>query len=163
MDNATKTIYGYTQEQLTNIFNEYKNENESIDVKNLQKLLNQEFNKQIETAEVVKLMNIIDKDGNGTLEIDEFFSFMQEREKMEEDEEVLKSTFKVLDTENKGYISPETVYFCFKALGESSIELNDISNVFRWIKNDSEGEGFLNYQDFVSVLKKFDEKTNNQS
>ena len=77
MDNTAKTIYGYTQEQLTNIFNEYKNENESIDVKNLQKLLNQEFNKQIETAEVVKLMNIIDKDGNGTLEIDEFFSFMQ--------------------------------------------------------------------------------------
>ena len=85
------------------------------------------------------------------------------REKMEEDEEVLKSTFKVLDTENKGYISPETVYFCFKALGESTIELNDISNVFRWIKNDAEGEGFLNYQDFVSVLKKFDEKTNNPS
>ena len=59
MDNTAKTIYGYTQEQLTNIFNEYKNENESIDVKNLQKLLNQEFNKQIETAEVVTEFRII--------------------------------------------------------------------------------------------------------
>lgn len=28
---SNKKIYGYTQEQLTNIFNEYKNENDSID------------------------------------------------------------------------------------------------------------------------------------
>ena len=93
---SNKKIYGYTQEQLTNIFNEYKNENDSIEVHALQKLLNQEFNKQIETSEVIKLMNIIDTDGNGTLEIDEFFAFMAEKEKTEEDEEVLKSTFKLL-------------------------------------------------------------------
>ena len=48
---SNKKIYGYTQEQLTNIFNEYKNENDSIEVHALQKLLNQEFNKQIETSE----------------------------------------------------------------------------------------------------------------
>ena len=117
---SNKKIYGYTQEQLTNIFNEYKNENDSIEVHALQKLLNQEFNKQIETSEVIKLMNIIDTDGNGTLEIDEFFAFMAEKEKTEEDEEVLKSTFKLLDSENKGYISPQKVYFCFKALGRQT-------------------------------------------
>ena len=157
---SNKKIYGYTQEQLTNIFNEYKNENDSIEVHALQKLLNQEFNKQIETSEVIKLMNIIDTDGNGTLEIDEFFAFMAEKEKTEEDEEVLKSTFKLLDSENKGYIFPEKVYFCFKALGETNVELEDIATVFRWLKNDAEGEGFLNYQDFVSVFKKYDEKVN---
>lgn len=52
---SNKKIYGYTQEQLTNIFNEYKNENDSIEVHALQKLLNQEFNKQIETSEVINL------------------------------------------------------------------------------------------------------------
>ena len=127
---SNKKIYGYTQEQLTNIFNEYKNENDSIEVHALQKLLNQEFNKQIETSEVIKLMNIIDTDGNGTLEIDEFFAFMAEKEKTEE-EEVLKSTFKLLDSENKGYISPEKVYFSFKALGETNVELEDIATEFR--------------------------------
>ena len=127
---SNKKIYGYSQEQLTNIFNEYKNENDSIEVHALQKLLNQEFNKQIETSEVIKLMNIIDTDGNGTLEIDEFFAFMAEKEKTEE-EEVLKSTFKLLDSENKGYIFPEKVYFCFKALGETCVELEDIATEFR--------------------------------
>ena len=75
-------------------------------------------------------MNIIDTDGNGTLEIDEFFAFMAEKEKTEE-EEVLKSTFKLLDSENKGYISPEKVYFSFKALGETNVELEDIATEFR--------------------------------
>ena len=75
-------------------------------------------------------MNIIDTDGNGTLEIDEFFAFMAEKKKTEE-EEVLKSTFKLLDSENKGYIFPEKVYFCFKALGETNVELEDIATEFR--------------------------------
>lgn len=78
---------------------------------------------------------------------------MAEKEKTEEDEEVLKSTFKLLESENKGYISPEKVYFSFKALGETNVELEGIATVFRWLKNDAEGEGFLNYQDFVSVFK----------
>ena len=72
----------------------------------------------------------------------------------------MKSTFKLLDSENKGYISPEKSLFLLQSFGETNVELEDIATVFRWLKNDTEGEGFLNYQDFVSVFKKYDEKVN---
>ena len=64
MENKT-TLYGYTYEYLTRVFNEYKNENGSIDEDNLQLLVKQEFNKKLEKAEVKRLMLQIDQDGNG--------------------------------------------------------------------------------------------------
>ena len=82
MENKT-TLYGYTYEYLTRVFNEYKNENGSIDEDNLQLLVKQEFNKKLEKAEVKRLMLQIDQDGNGTLELDEFFQFIRDLEKNE--------------------------------------------------------------------------------
>ena len=51
-------------------------------------------------------MNIIDTDGNGTLEIDEFFAFMAEKEKTEEDEEMLRKFSASSDNSDIANIQP---------------------------------------------------------
>ena len=157
MENKT-TLYGYTYEYLTRVFNEYKNENGSIDEDNLQLLVKQEFNKKLEKAEVKRLMLQIDQDGNGTLELDEFFQFIRDLEKNEIDEEISKTAFRIFDRDDKGYISAESVYHFYNAFRENNISLKDIELVFRRIKNEAEGEGTINYQDFNSLFKKNEEK-----
>ena len=95
-------------------------------------------------------MKKIDTDGSGEIEFDEFIEFMRNLNKENElDEDALKEVFKLFDRDEKGYLTPESVYHIFLALGEK-IKLEDIINILK--ENDIDGDGNLNFEDFKMLM-----------
>lgn len=156
----------YSVIQLTNIFDNYKNKTGdkigSIETETLQTLMKNELDKDMTYEQVAELMAVIDSDGNGTLEIDEFLEFMKKSQEMEKDEEISKEVFRIFDRDENGYITPESIFHVFLSLGEN-ISLKDIEYVLKKkIKNDIDGDGNLNYQDFQLIMKKYEDKLTSQ-
>ena len=55
----------------------------------------------------------------------------------------------IFDRDEKGYLTPESVYHIFLALGEK-IKLEDITNILK--ENDIDGDGNLNFEDFKMLM-----------
>ena len=93
-------------------------------------------------------MKKIDTDGSGEIEFDEFIKFMRNLNKENElDEDALKEVFKIFDRDEKGYLTPESDYHIFLALGEK-LKLEDIINILK--ENDIDGDG--NFEDFKMLM-----------
>ena len=61
----------YTVKQLRDIFNLYKNEEDVIELKELEKLIKEQFDINFPIKLLGKFMNIIDLDENGTIDFNE--------------------------------------------------------------------------------------------
>ena len=144
-------IGNYTIKQLQEIFNEYAGEKGAIDENNLQLLIKEKLQQYIQKRQVIKLMKKIDTDGSGEIEFDEFIEFMRnlnEEDKLDQD--ALKEVFKIFDRDEKGYLTPESVYYIFISIGER-IKLKDIINILK--EDDIDGDGNLNFEDFKMLMR----------
>ena len=147
--NEEKEYIGkYTIKQLREIFNKYKNEDDAMDLKELEKLIKEQFDENFPVNMLGKLMKTIDLDKNGTVEFNEYVEFMKRIEEL--NEEILKEVFLAFDKKNNGYISPESLYHIFLSLGEP-VKLEDLQYVFN--ENDLDGDGNLNFQDFKLLMR----------
>ena len=138
----------YTIKQLRDIFNLYKNEEDVIELKELEKLIKEQFDINFPIKLLGKFMNIIDLDENGTIDFNEYLEFIKRTDEL--NEEILKEVFLAFDKKNNGYISPEMLYNIFLFLGEP-IKLKDIQSIFN--ENDSDDDGNLNFQDFKLLMR----------
>ena len=140
----------YTIKQLQEIFNKYAGEKGALDEESLQLLIKEKLEQYIQKKQLIALMKKIDTDGSGEIEFDEFIEFMRNLNKENElDEDALKEVFKIFDRDEKGYLTPESVYHIFLALGEK-IKLEDIINILK--ENDIDGDGNLNFEDFKMLM-----------
>ena len=145
-----EVIGKYTIKQLQEIFNKYAGEKGALDEESLQLLLKEKLEQYIQKKQLIALMKKIDTDGSGEIEFDEFIEFMRNLNKENElDEDALKEVFKIFDRDEKGYLTPESVYHIFLALGEK-IKLEDIINILK--ENDIDGDGNLNFEDFKMLM-----------
>ena len=133
-----EVIGKYTIKQLLEIFNKYAGEKGALDEESLQLLIKEKLEQYIQKKQLIALMKKIDTDGSGEIEFDEFIEFMRNLNKENElDEDALKEVFKLFDRDEKGYLTPESVYHIFLALGEK-IKLEDIINILK--EHDIDGE-----------------------
>ena len=145
-----EVIGKYTIKQLLEIFNKYAGEKGALDEESLQLLIKEKLEQYIQKKQLIALMKKIDTDGSGEIEFDEFIEFMRNLNKENElDEDALKEVFKLFDRDEKGYLTPESVYHIFLALGEK-IKLEDIINILK--ENDIDGDGNLNFEDFKMLM-----------
>ncbi|XP_042400122.1 calmodulin-like isoform X2 [Zingiber officinale] len=100
--------------------------------------------------ELQEMISEVDADGSGAIEFEEFLNLMVRKMKESDSEEELKEAFKVFDKDQNGFISKnENVMM---SLGE---KLTD-EEVDQMIKEaDLDGDGQVNYEEFVKMMKSF--------
>ena len=140
----------YSIKQLQEMFNKYAGDKGALDEESLHLLIKEKLELYIQKKQIIALMKKIDTDGSGEIEFDEFIEFMRSLNREDEmDEDALKEVFKLFDRNEKGYLTPESVYHIFLALGEK-IKLEDITTILK--ENDIDGDGNLNFEDFKMLM-----------
>ncbi|CAN6815023.1 unnamed protein product [Brassica oleracea] len=100
-------------------------------------------------AELQDMINEVDADGNGTIDFPEFLNLMARKMKDTDSEEELKEAFRVFDKDQNGFISAAELRHVMTNLGE---KLTD-EEVDEMIKEaDVDGDGQINYEEFVKVM-----------
>ncbi|KAH7666126.1 calcium-binding protein CML protein [Dioscorea alata] len=97
------------------------------------------------------MINEFESNENGTIEFGEFLNLIAHKMKATNDfEEELKEAFNVFDKDQNGYISPTELKNVMMSLGE---KLSD-EEVEQMIKEaDLDGDGQVNYEEFVNMMK----------
>jgi calmodulin len=99
--------------------------------------------------ELQDMIKLYDKDESGTIDFPEFLDLMTTKMKETELEEQLIETFKVFDRDGNGLLSGQELKYVMAVVGEV---LTD-TEVDELIKQaDVDGDGFINYQEFVKMM-----------
>ncbi|XP_069774358.1 calglandulin-like [Narcine bancroftii] len=139
------------------LLNEYKGVFEMFD---------EEGNGLVKTEDLAKLMSLlginitkrdlaqmakdVDKEGKGLFNCDNFLILMGEyHEKAKNQDEELKQAFLVFDPDLKGYIEWNTLKYVLMNAGEP---LNEEEAEFMMKEADKDGDGTIDYQEFVDMM-----------
>lgn len=100
-------------------------------------------------TELRDMVNGVDQDGNGSIEFNEFLQMMSKKMKGAEGEDELREAFRVFDKNNDGLISNSELRHVMTNLGEklSDEEVDDMIK-----EADIDGDGMVNYEEFVTIL-----------
>ncbi|KAH9738635.1 calmodulin-7 [Citrus sinensis] len=90
-------------------------------------------------AELQDMINEVDADGNGTIDFPEFLNLMEE----------LKEAFRVFDKDQNGFISAAELRHVMTNLGEKLTD-EEVDEMIR--EADVDGDGQINYEEFVKVM-----------
>ncbi|PSR86743.1 Calmodulin-1 like [Actinidia chinensis var. chinensis] len=99
--------------------------------------------------ELHDMINEADADGNGTIDFPEFLNLMARKIKDTDSEEELKEAFRVFDKDLNGFISAADLSRVMTNLGEKLTDA-DIDKMIR--EADVDGDGHINYEEFVKVM-----------
>merc|ERR1712055_1103311 len=94
----------------------------------------------------------VDIDGNGTIEFEEFLSMMKKKASETDEESDLREAFKIFDRDKDGFISMKELKKVASMLGTmlSKEELDEFM-----AEADSDGNGKLDYDEFVKMLLEY--------
>ena len=105
--------------------------------------------------EVKDMLNELDVDQNGSIDFTEFVTLMAKQSQGKESEEELLEAFKVFDKDGNGNISALELKQVMHNLGENLSDA-DIEEMIR--EADLDGDGEINYNEFVKMMKSDKEK-----
>ncbi|XP_052103938.1 calmodulin-alpha-like [Mytilus californianus] len=102
-------------------------------------------------ADLADMINEIDADGNGQVDFPEFLTLMAKKMKDGDAEEEIKEAFRLFDKEGNGFISGAELRHIMTAIGEklTDLEVDDMLH-----EADLDGDGMINYQEFVALMLK---------
>merc|ERR1712205_274691 len=100
-------------------------------------------------AELQDMINEVDADGNGAIDFPEFLSLMARKMKDTDTEEELVEAFKVFDRDGNGLISAAELRHVMTNLGEKLTD-EEVDEMIR--EADVDGDGAINYQEFVRMM-----------
>ncbi|KAJ3699716.1 hypothetical protein LUZ61_003421 [Rhynchospora tenuis] len=106
-------------------------------------------------AELQDMINEVDADGNGTIDFPEFLNLMARKMKDTDSEEELKEAFRVFDKDQNGFISAAELRHVMTNLGEKLTD-EEVDEMIR--EADVDGDGQINYEEFVKVVRQSMEK-----
>lgn len=109
--------------------------------------------------ELENMIKEIDEDGNGAIDFDEFLHMMAKKHaECADPEEELREAFQVFDKDGNGYISKEELHLVMNNLGEKLTD-DEIAEMIK--EADADGDGQVNYREFVSMMEKPSTTSNN--
>ena len=101
-------------------------------------------------AELQDMINEVDADGNGTIDFPEFCTLMARKMKDTDSEEELKEAFRVFDIRTATASSPlAELRHIMTNLGEKLTD-EEVDEMLR--EADIDGDGQINYEEFVKVM-----------
>lgn len=100
-------------------------------------------------TELKNMVTMVDQDGNGTIEFNEFLHMMSKKMKETDKEEELKEAFRVFDRNGDGFISAPELRLVMTNLGEKLTD-EEVEDMIK--EADLDGDGLVNYDEFVTVL-----------
>jgi len=100
-------------------------------------------------AELQDMISEVDADGNGTIDFAEFLNLMARKMKDTDSEEELKEAFRVFDKDQNGFISAAELRHVMTNLGEKLTD-DEVDEMIR--EADVDGDGQINYQEFVKMM-----------
>uniref|UniRef100_A0A2K6MME7 EF-hand calcium-binding domain-containing protein 11 n=1 Tax=Rhinopithecus bieti TaxID=61621 RepID=A0A2K6MME7_RHIBE len=101
-------------------------------------------------AELQDVINEVDADGNGTMDFPEFLTKMARKMKDTDSEEEIREAFRVFDKVGNGYISAAELRHVMTNLGEKLTD-EEVDEMIR--EADTDGNGQVNYKEFVQMMK----------
>ncbi|KAF1898302.1 hypothetical protein Lal_00033068 [Lupinus albus] len=99
-------------------------------------------------AELKDIINEVDADGSGTIDFPEFLNLMAKKMKDTDSEEELKEAFRAFDKDQNGFISAAELRQ-ITILGEKLTD-EEVDKMIR--EADVDGDGQINYKEFVKVM-----------
>merc|ERR1712224_1143213 len=108
-------------------------------------------------AELQDMINEVDTNWNGTVEFPEFLTMMASKMKARDSEEEIKEAFHVFDKDGNGFISAAEIRHVMTNLGE---KLTDEEEDEMIREADIDGDGQVNYEEFVTMMTSSDSSSN---
>ena len=102
-------------------------------------------------AELKDIINEVDADGNGTIDFSEFLSMMAKKMKDTDNEDEIREAFRVFDKDGNGFISAAELRHVMTNLGEKLTD-EEVDEMIH--EADVDGDGQINYQEFVKMMQK---------
>ena len=100
-------------------------------------------------AEIQDWVKEVDPDGTESIGFDEFVNLMSKIYKNTDTEEELLEAFKVFDRDGNGLIDPAELKYVLTNLGEKLTD-EEVDEMIR--EADIDGDGQINYEEFVKVM-----------
>lgn len=100
-------------------------------------------------AELRAMIGEVDTDGNGVIDFQEFLAMMARKMRDNEGEEEIKEAFKTFDRDGNGYISARELKSVMALQGEQLTD-TEVDEMIR--EADVDGDGQINYQEFVRMM-----------
>lgn len=100
-------------------------------------------------AELLDLINEYDTDCSGMIEFPEFCNMMSDKMNCVNDEDMIRMAFRVLDKNGTGTVSSKSFKHLMTHIGDKlkDEEVDDLIH-----EADKDGDGVLNYEEFVKML-----------
>ncbi|XP_045498108.1 calmodulin-A-like isoform X2 [Colias croceus] len=144
--------YGLTEEQVAEFKEAFmlfdKDEDGTITIAELGVVMRSLGQRPTET-ELRDMVKEVDQDGNGTIEFNEFLQMMSKKMRGADGEDELREAFRVFDKNNDGLISSVELRHVMTNLGERLSE-EEVDDMIR--EADLDGDGMVNYDEFVTIL-----------
>jgi len=99
--------------------------------------------------ELLDLINEYDTDGSGMIEFPEFCNMMSDKMNAVNDEDMIRMAFRVLDKYGTGTISSKSFKHLMTHIGDKLSEA-EVEEMIA--EADKDGDGTLNYEEFVKML-----------
>jgi len=125
-----------------------KNKDGIITTKQLANVM-RSLNQDPTEEELNEMIEEVDLDKNGEVDFEEFVTLMNRRSKETDIEEEVLNAFKVFDKDGNGLISNTELRHIMMTLGDQLTE-EEIDDMIR--EADSDGDGYINYEDFIKNM-----------
>ena len=99
--------------------------------------------------EIRQMIIDVDEDKSETIDFKEFLGLMAKKMKENDSEDELIEAFKVFDRDGNGKISAHELRYVMLSSGEDLIE-QDIQEMV--LEADTDGDGFIDYEEFVRIM-----------
>ena len=95
------------------------------------------------------MISVVDKKGDGKIDFDEFVEMMERRKDEADTEQEIINAFRVFDKDGNGLISKGELSNIMSILGDT-LTAEEIEEMI--IEADVDGDGFINYEEFVRMM-----------
>ena len=109
----------------------------------------QTLGKKPTESEIMDMINAVDSDGNGSIEFSEFLNAMTTKMCQIPNDDELREAFHIFDKECSGYIGVDQIRVVMLDLNTKLGE-DELEEMIR--EADYDGDGFLNYEEFVQMM-----------
>lgn len=111
--------------------------------------LSESLELNLQHYEIASLMHMTDRKGVGYISFGCFLKTMIHTMSTKHNDDVYRNAFRVFDTANCGFITTDSLRNLLIQLNQR-VEMEDIESMIRTY--DTDKDGFLSYEDFVSMM-----------